>query len=225
MKEMPNYYAIIPANVRYDNTIPDKAKLLYGELVALCDKNGYCWATNNYFAELYQISKKSISRLINILVEKNYIETVIKYKENTKEIEGRYIKICVYPYTQKCLYPIPKNVDYNNTSNNNTSNNKKENIKRKYGEYKNVLLTDDEYNRLKNDYNNYEELIRFLDEYIEMKGYKAKSHNLAIRKWVVDAVKEYNKKHQDNLPNWFDKNMEKDLNNLNELNDLLKDFN
>lgn len=103
--------------------------------------------------------------------------------------------------------------------------NKKENIKRKYGEYKNVLLTDDEYNRLKNDYNNYEELIRFLDEYIEMKGYKAKNHNLAIRKWVVDAVKEYNKKHQDNLPNWFDKNMEKDLNNLNKLNDILKDFN
>lgn len=103
--------------------------------------------------------------------------------------------------------------------------NKKENIKRKYGEYKNVLLTDDEYNRLKNDYNNYEELIRFLDEYIEMKGYKAKNHNLAIRKWVVDAVKEYNKKHQDNLPNWFDKNIEKDLNNLNELNDILKDFN
>lgn len=62
--------------------------------------------------------------------------------------------------------------------------------KHKHGEYSNVLLTDDEYNKLNNDYPNAEELITFLDEYIEMKGYKAKSHYLAIKKWVADAVNE-----------------------------------
>lgn len=66
-------------------------------------------------------------------------------------------------------------------------NNKKPS-KHKYGEYQHVLLTDDEYNKLYQDYSNAKALITYLDEYIEMKGYKAKSHYLAIKKWVVDAV-------------------------------------
>lgn len=61
-----------------------------------------------------------------------------------------------------------------------------------YGEYKHVRLTDNDVEKLKADYGEYmtEQLITFLDEYIEMKGYKAKNHYLAIKKWVVDAVKE-----------------------------------
>lgn len=61
--------------------------------------------------------------------------------------------------------------------------------KHKYGEYQNVLLKDEELQKLKEKYQNWEELIRYLDEYIEMKGYKAKSHYLCIKKWVVDAIK------------------------------------
>ena len=61
--------------------------------------------------------------------------------------------------------------------------------KHKYGEYKNVLLKDEELQKLKEEYHNWEELIKYLDEYIEMKGYKAKSHYLCIKKWVIDAVK------------------------------------
>ena len=64
--------------------------------------------------------------------------------------------------------------------------------KHKYGEYKNVLLKDEELQKLQQDYSNWEQLITYLDEYIEMKGYKAKSHYLAIKKWVVDAVKKTN---------------------------------
>lgn len=71
-------------------------------------------------------------------------------------------------------------------------------VKHKYGEYNNVLLKDSELNKLKEDYSNWQELIKYLDEYIEMKGYKAKSHNLAIRKWVVDAVKRNGKQQYNN---------------------------
>ena len=70
----------------------------------------------------------------------------------------------------------------------------KKSPKKKYGEYQRVLLTDDEHSKLVKDYKNANDLIKFLDEYIEMKGYKAKSHYLAIKKWVVDAVDEVNKK-------------------------------
>lgn len=66
--------------------------------------------------------------------------------------------------------------------------------KHRYGEYNNVLLKDEELQKLQKDYQNWEELIKYLDEYIEMKGYKAKSHYLCIKKWVVNAVKEDNLK-------------------------------
>lgn len=62
--------------------------------------------------------------------------------------------------------------------------------KHRHGQYNNVLLTDSEFESLKSEYSNYNELITYLDEYIEMKGYKAKSHYLCIKKWVVNAVNE-----------------------------------
>ena len=71
---------------------------------------------------------------------------------------------------------------------NNTKNSVKAS-KHNYGEYKNVLLKDEELQSLKKEYPNWEEMIKYLDEYIEMKGYKAKSHYLCLKKWVADAVK------------------------------------
>ena len=79
-------------------------------------------------------------------------------------------------------------------------------LKNKYGEYGHVKLTDSERDKLMNEYGDQEtlEAIRFLDEYIEMKGYKAKSHYLAIRKWVFSAVKEDKAKHSPKHESVFD---------------------
>ena len=89
MTEKKSYFAVIPANVRYDENLPPNAKLLYGELTALCNAEGYCWANNKYFAELYGVSVVSISKWINALVSRGYIESQIIYKEGTKEIDKR----------------------------------------------------------------------------------------------------------------------------------------
>ena len=78
MDEKKSYYAIIPANVRYDADLTPNAKLLYGEITALCNEKGYCWAKNKYFAELYSTSEKSITRWIKNLADKGYIETDVK---------------------------------------------------------------------------------------------------------------------------------------------------
>lgn len=80
----PNYYAIIPANVRYDSDISPNAKLLFGEITSLCNQKGYCWATNEYFSSLYDISDRTIRTLLKQLQDKNYIK--IKILNNTKRL-------------------------------------------------------------------------------------------------------------------------------------------
>ena len=131
MEEKPNYYAIIPAEVRYDPELRDKAKLLYGEITALTNKNGYCYASNKYFAELYEVSITTISTLISELVDKGYLESELIYKEGTKEILNRYLKILKGGYLKNFKGGIKENLKDNNTSINNTSINKKEIIKEK----------------------------------------------------------------------------------------------
>jgi hypothetical protein len=72
-------------------------------------------------------------------------------------------------------------------------------VKNIYGEYKHVKLTQKEFDRLVNDYGELEtlEAIKFLDEYIQEKpGYKSKDHNLAMRRWVFNAVREWRAKNK-----------------------------
>ena len=83
-----SYYAIIPASVRYDKRLTANAKLLYGEITALCNEQGYCWASNDYFASLYEVSKQSISHWIKQLCDYGYIKSSLIYSEGTKEIKA-----------------------------------------------------------------------------------------------------------------------------------------
>jgi DNA-binding MarR family transcriptional regulator len=76
-KERPAYYAIIPANVRYDRTLSPNAKLLYGEITALTTQAGYCWATSRYFAELYDVTRQTVSEWISSLAKAGYIRVEI----------------------------------------------------------------------------------------------------------------------------------------------------
>jgi hypothetical protein len=82
---------------------------------------------------------------------------------------------------------------------------KKKPPKHKYGEYKNVLLTDDELQKLKDKFGEDETVkwIKKLDEGIEMKGYTYKSCYLAIRKWSEkEAPKKVDPKDIDYGKGW-----------------------
>lgn len=79
------YYAVIVADVRYDRTLRPNAKLLYGELTALCNQYGYCWATNEYFADLYGLTPATVSRLISQLERRGYIRCEMAATENGSE--------------------------------------------------------------------------------------------------------------------------------------------
>lgn len=127
ISEQPNYYSIIPANVRYDKDLTANSKLLYGEITALCNSEGICWAGNDYFAKLYNVSKETISRWISQLNKKKYINVKMFYKKDSKEIDKRIITINqlipidkkVNTYPQNYQEGIDKNVKENNTSINN----------------------------------------------------------------------------------------------------------
>jgi len=117
----PNYYAVIPAEVRYSKNLTPNAKLLYAEITALSQKDGSCWASNKYFSHLYNVSTVTISRWISSLVENNFINREIIYKKGTKEIDKRYLQLCNGGINKNVSTPINKNVKDNNTSINNTS--------------------------------------------------------------------------------------------------------
>jgi hypothetical protein len=128
--EKPNYYAILSAEVRYDNRLRPNVKLLYAEITALCNMNMECFASNRYFSELYGKSKGSISGWISELVKYGYISAEYTYKAGTKEIEYRYIKILKGGITAKDNTLLKKTVKSNTTSINNTSINKDISIRR-----------------------------------------------------------------------------------------------
>ena len=116
MNETPNYYAIIPANVRYADLKPN-AKLLYGEITALSNKHGFCFASNKYFADLYKVNKNTISSWISDL--KNYGFVTVKIERN---VNNQITKRCI-GILKKMDNPIHEKLKYNNTSINTTSNN------------------------------------------------------------------------------------------------------
>lgn len=136
-----SYYAVIPANVRYDKSLPPNAKLLYGEITALCNAEGYCWASNKYFADLYGVADRTIRRWLRDLNERGYIKSKVFYKTGSKEIEKRFITIAQQPTDENVLTlvtemsspqdknvltPTDENVLDNNTSFNTTFNNTNE---------------------------------------------------------------------------------------------------
>lgn len=67
------YYATIPAPVRYCKELEPNAKLLYGELTALSEQEGYCWATNAHFAELYDVDIRTVKRWLESLKKQKFI--------------------------------------------------------------------------------------------------------------------------------------------------------
>ena len=116
MKQQPNYYAIISAEVRYDKNLTANAKLLYAEVTALLNMNGECFATNKYFSNLYGKSVVTISKWIRELISNGYISSSYTYKGGTKEIDRRYLSILKGGIKENDKGGIKEKFKDNNTS-------------------------------------------------------------------------------------------------------------
>lgn len=129
-KQKPGYYAVIPAEVRYDAELPPNAKLLYGEISALLSDEGYCYASNQYFADLFQLTTRTVSDLVAKLQDRGHISVVIRHNDKGKVVR-REIRCTVslrhaQPveeifHTPRKNLPggIEENFQYTNTSNTN----------------------------------------------------------------------------------------------------------
>ena len=132
--EEPSYFAVIPAYIRYCKQIEMGAKLLYGEITALANKYGFCWASNQYFADLYQVDVRTIKNWISSLKSENFIKVEIeKEGMQTKrkiwishEVQKMFTKGNNFHPEGKISSPRgEKNFTHNNTVNNTST---KENI-------------------------------------------------------------------------------------------------
>ena len=182
--ENPNYYAVIPANVRYDKSLRPNEKLLYGEITALTQKTGECWASNNYFADLYGKTPQAISKWILDLEKRGYITIEYIKAENSNNIEKRIIRM------------VSTNIDRVSTKDgegyqqkfkeNNTSINKeeeKENIKEK------AKMVNDAFKKVVNFYENNMTLITpTVSEDIEKYLYQDNLHADLIIACIKEAV-------------------------------------
>jgi hypothetical protein len=109
--DKPSYYAILTADVRYDKTLKPLARLLFAEITALCNKEGYCWASNQYFADLYEVDKTTVSGWIGQLKTRGYLTVQLQYKEGSKQILNRYMKINGEGIDEIINTPFRKDVD------------------------------------------------------------------------------------------------------------------
>ena len=71
--KIPTYQTSLPASVRFDRTLSAHAKLLYSEIKALCDQQGYCWASNHYLAKLYGVQKETVSVWLRQLRNRGWV--------------------------------------------------------------------------------------------------------------------------------------------------------
>jgi len=124
--QKPNYYAVIPADVRYNKNLSPNSKLLYAEITALCNMNGKCTASTQYFCKLYEVSRSSIQNWLKLLEVNGYITRDVKYKQGSREIESRSIKLVDNPSLK--IYTDNNNININNT--NLTDSNRKARFKK-----------------------------------------------------------------------------------------------
>lgn len=85
---MSENFGQIPDKVRYNNELTFFARLIYTDILSLAKKENFCFATNQYFADLYNVSQKTVSISIKEL-EKEFCISV----ELTKDSRGTYRKI------------------------------------------------------------------------------------------------------------------------------------
>lgn len=146
MSETPNFYAIIPADVRYSKKINANEKLLFAEITSLTQVNGTCWASNSYFSNLFGCTSQAISKWVKNLEKNGFLICEYEYKKGSNEVEKRIIRASTAVYgginngikgINHCLGGYQHTIK-ENTINNNIKKGKKDILEEYKNKYPNV---------------------------------------------------------------------------------------
>ena len=143
---MKEGYSICFNEWALDKDIKDELGLLL-IISSLTAEKGYCYASNDYLAKIFETSVVTISRKIKILEEKKYIE--IEYEKKGCLVISRKIRLTkmLTAINKNVNRTINKNVKENNISNiNNTNINNKEERKKEtnYDKIINNMIEEEE---------------------------------------------------------------------------------
>ena len=111
----------IPKQIWESPLLTLQEKVFFTEIDSLDNEEG-CFASNGYFAEFFGLSKTRVSLVIKSLIVKRYITSVIIYKEGSKEILKRVLKVCYIGYITNVKDPTQGKLKDNNTVNNTINN-------------------------------------------------------------------------------------------------------
>jgi len=90
------YYIIITHSVYADNSIPDGAKVLYGLILSLSQKDGWCYAGNEYFSNTLNKEPRTIQLYLSKLKEKKYIHVDLK-QNHVRRITTQDTRVNIKP--------------------------------------------------------------------------------------------------------------------------------
>lgn len=149
----------IPIEILTDEKLSDKEKIIYAIILYLSKENNYCYLTNKTISELLHVSITQVSKLVNSLKDKKYIDIELIYKENSKQVEMRklipinkntYLTKVKYPLQQNFNTPIEEKFKDNKYNNKNISkyNNAKQNFRKSRANFEQRDYTNYDFTKL-----------------------------------------------------------------------------
>ena len=114
------YYIIVTHSVYADKTLQDGAKLLYGLILSLSQKDGFCYADNNYLAETLNNEPRTVQLYLSALKDKGYIAVEL-VKNSFRRITTQDTRVKLVPTAKnstqakikanKQIAPVPEWLD------------------------------------------------------------------------------------------------------------------
>ena len=189
-----------------------EAKAIYGMLCTYAGSGSTAYPSVELLCNKLKISRARFYKHLNLLIGAGIVKKEMSYKDGLREkciytlipnaLKSNYLQLDNLPVDNLTIDNLPVDnlaSNNNNLNNTNLNNNRGKNItvsdeteppekaksvKHKYGEYNNVLLTDEELEKLKAEYFDYEDRIEKLSSYVASTGKRYKSHYATIRNWA-----------------------------------------
>ena len=191
-----NYIAEINAFERWleTNPLPISSQLLWYKMMNRFNRSGWSeWIQVENLDLMADLRTKREATMIDVrdsLIKAGLIE----YRKGKKGYPGRYrmipftfrneVKTVAETVTKSATETVAETVDiYKLKQNNKEKNILKKEIRHRYGEYQNVLLSDEEMEKLKAEFPDYQEWIERVSGYCASTGKSYKNYLAAIRNW------------------------------------------